>query len=166
MDHRQACCCGSGKELSACCEPIIQGTAPARTPEEVMRARYTAHCLRHYAFLVDSTHPEHRKDVSEKEIARWASHVTWTGLEIHSSGPGETDEQGAVSFTAHYRIKDMDMPQELREEAFFARSDGRWYYVEGKVDGHIPYVREERRAGRNDPCPCGSGRKFKKCCGR
>jgi uncharacterized protein YecA (UPF0149 family) len=22
------------------------------------------------------------------------------------------------------------------------------------------------RAGRNDPCPCGSGKKFKRCCGR
>jgi len=27
-------------------------------------------------------------------------------------------------------------------------------------------VRSEAKVGRNDPCPCGSGRKFKKCCGR
>ena len=28
-----------------------------------------------------------------------------------------------------------------------------------------PYTRaEEERVGRNDPCPCGSGKKFKKCC--
>lgn len=26
-------------------------------------------------------------------------------------------------------------------------------------------IREARRIGRNDPCPCGSNRKFKKCCG-
>lgn len=26
-------------------------------------------------------------------------------------------------------------------------------------------IREHRRIGRNDPCPCGSGVKFKKCCG-
>ena len=26
-------------------------------------------------------------------------------------------------------------------------------------------IREVRRIGRNDPCPCGSGTKFKKCCG-
>jgi len=26
-----------------------------------------------------------------------------------------------------------------------------------------PYVREEPRVGRNDPCPCGSGKKYKKC---
>ena len=28
-----------------------------------------------------------------------------------------------------------------------------------------PQVREEPKVGRNDPCPCGSGKKFKKCCG-
>ncbi len=28
-----------------------------------------------------------------------------------------------------------------------------------------PYVREDPKVGRNDPCPCGSGKKFKKCCG-
>ena len=41
MDH-ELCFCGSGKELSACCEPIIQGAASARTPEELMRARNEA----------------------------------------------------------------------------------------------------------------------------
>ena len=29
----------------------------------------------------------------------------------------------------------------------------------------LPYVREHPKMGRNDPCPCGSGKKFKKCCG-
>ncbi|MBU1399128.1 MAG: preprotein translocase subunit SecA [Proteobacteria bacterium] len=29
-----------------------------------------------------------------------------------------------------------------------------------------PVKREENKVGRNDPCPCGSGKKFKKCCGR
>jgi uncharacterized protein YecA (UPF0149 family) len=27
-------------------------------------------------------------------------------------------------------------------------------------------VRREAKVGRNDPCPCGSGKKYKKCCGR
>ncbi|MBI2382070.1 MAG: SEC-C domain-containing protein [Gammaproteobacteria bacterium] len=30
---------------------------------------------------------------------------------------------------------------------------------------HLPYVRETPKVGRNDPCPCGSGQKYKKCCG-
>jgi len=29
-----------------------------------------------------------------------------------------------------------------------------------------PYTRKESKVGRNDPCPCGSGKKFKKCCGK
>jgi len=28
------------------------------------------------------------------------------------------------------------------------------------------YKRDEKKVGRNDPCPCGSGKKFKKCCGK
>jgi len=28
-----------------------------------------------------------------------------------------------------------------------------------------PYVREQPKVGRNEPCVCGSGKKFKKCCG-
>ncbi len=31
--------------------------------------------------------------------------------------------------------------------------------------GHIPYQRKKLRIGRNDPCPCGSGKKYKYCCG-
>lgn len=30
----------------------------------------------------------------------------------------------------------------------------------------IPFRREEPRVGRNEPCPCGSGKKFKKCCAK
>ncbi|MCE0494261.1 preprotein translocase subunit SecA [Vibrio salinus] len=33
-------------------------------------------------------------------------------------------------------------------------------------DSHQPIVRGERKIGRNDPCPCGSGKKYKHCCGR
>ncbi|OGO77586.1 MAG: hypothetical protein A2Y23_11525 [Clostridiales bacterium GWB2_37_7] len=44
-------------------------------------------------------------------------------------------------------------------------SDGDEDYDE--VDGYTntPYVRTEVKVGRNDPCPCGSGKKYKKCCG-
>jgi uncharacterized protein YecA (UPF0149 family) len=34
---------------------------------------------------------------------------------------------------------------------------------EGKV---VTFKREGRKVGRNEPCPCGSGKKYKKCCGR
>ncbi|VFM96158.1 MAG: SEC-C motif-containing protein [Candidatus Kentron sp. G] len=31
-------------------------------------------------------------------------------------------------------------------------------------NSYIPYVRQTKKVGRNDPCPCGSGKKYKKCC--
>jgi len=31
---------------------------------------------------------------------------------------------------------------------------------------HMPFVRSERKVGRNEPCPCGSGKKYKQCHGR
>jgi len=158
-----ACLCGSGKELVGCCGPIMDNPATARTPEELMRARFSAHCQRNYPFLVESTHPEHREGVSEKEIAEWADNIHWTELEVHSTTPGATDDEGQVAFTAHFTIK--DMPQELREDASFVREGGRWFYVDGHVHGPEPYRRETPRVGRNEPCPCGSGKKYKKCCG-
>ena len=36
-------------------------------------------------------------------------------------------------------------------------------YREQKQSGT---VRKEKKVGRNDPCPCGSGKKYKQCCGR
>ncbi len=30
---------------------------------------------------------------------------------------------------------------------------------------HTPYIRPSKKVGRNEPCPCGSGKKYKKCCG-
>ncbi len=156
------CHCGSGKELSLCCEPIILGTTLARTPEELMRARFTAHCLQNYTFLVTSTHPEHREGATEADIQQWACHVAWKELEVHSATPGLTDNDGKVSFTAHYTVR--DIPQELREDATFTKLDGEWKYVDGHVHKQEPDVREHPKTGRNEPCLCGSGKKYKKCC--
>ena len=50
--------------------------------------------------------------------------------------------------------------KKLSPERFEIEDDDEW-------DGPIsqPYVRPEPKVGRNDPCPCGSGKKCKKCCG-
>jgi SEC-C motif-containing protein len=162
MDDRQ-CPCGSGKDLSACCGPVLKDAASARTPEELMRARYTAHVLREYDFLVESMHPGHRAGIDAKETEEWSGKVQWSGLEVFSATPGATDDEGGVSFAAHFNVNGED--REFREDARFVRMDGRWYYVDGKVHGHETYRRESPRVGRNEPCPCGSGKKYKKCCG-
>jgi preprotein translocase subunit SecA len=37
---------------------------------------------------------------------------------------------------------------------------------EKKQDKAVPFTRNGQKVGRNDPCPCGSGKKFKNCCGK
>ena len=41
--------------------------------------------------------------------------------------------------------------------------------VESQADVNVkaaPVVRAEQKVGRNEPCPCGSGKKYKQCCGK
>ena len=45
----------------------------------------------------------------------------------------------------------------------FSEEKRKELYKEQKASGTI---RKEKKVGRNDPCPCGSGKKYKKCCGR
>ena len=159
-----ACACSSGKEFDACCGPIIRGETPAPTPEALMRARYTAHCVGEFAFLETSVHSSTRESVDADKLRKWSEMVTWQGLEVlGTEGGGPKDERGFVSFVARYAVG--DTPQEIREDAEFIREDGEWRYLDGKVHGHTPFRREAPKTGRNDPCTCGSGKKFKKCCG-
>ena len=37
---------------------------------------------------------------------------------------------------------------------------------EGKNEGKRQPIKVEKKIGRNEPCPCGSGKKYKNCCGR
>ena len=51
------------------------------------------------------------------------------------------------------------------EVSVFKKINNEWKYVAGEV---IPttITRVGAKVGRNDPCPCGSGKKYKQCCGR
>lgn len=157
------CPCGSGKEFAECCEPVLNG-APAATPEALMRARYSAHAVGAFDFLEDSVHSSTREAVDKARMQQWSESVKWEGMDVHeTTGGGEGDDSGTVSFTARYSVNGVE--QEMREDATFTREDGEWRYLDGAVHGHIPYRRETPKIGRNDPCPCGSGKKYKKCCG-
>jgi hypothetical protein len=49
-------------------------------------------------------------------------------------------------------------------DKIFDESTKKRLYLEQKASGTVR--REGKKVGRNDPCPCGSGKKYKKCCGR
>ena len=61
----------------------------------------------------------------------------------------------------------LDMMDDSLETAMYGND---YYYDEwdafAGVGMNEPYQREKKKIGRNDPCPCGSGKKYKKCCGR
>ncbi len=45
------------------------------------------------------------------------------------------------------------------------REQGDWKFEDGEFVTDRPIVRDQPKTGRNDLCPCGSGKKYKKCCG-
>ncbi len=158
------CPCGSGEAYEACCGPVIRGERAARTAEELMRSRYSAYVKHEIDHLHGSLHPGERKDWDPKGTRDWAERAEWHGLEIHATeGGGPDDEEGTVEFTATFT--DAGQRLEHRELATFRREGGAWYFVDGRTPPGKTYVREAPKVGRNDPCPCGSGKKHKKCCG-
>ena len=159
------CPCLSGKSYAECCEPVIKGIAKAETAEALMRARYSAYAKTEIDFIIDSTHSCQRDSNDREEIRRWSESSEWTGLEIlRTEQGGKDDETGIVEFIARYRDRGISM--EHHEIAEFQREKGDWYFFDGKLVPQAPYVRTEAKVGRNDPCPCGSGKKYKKCCGK
>jgi SEC-C motif domain protein len=157
----ETCPCGSGRALDECCGPIVRGEAPAPTAEALMRSRYTAYVLG------DLDHIERTQTPGgwdRESAAAWSSGAQWLGLDIHATEAGGPDDaHGVVEFTARYAMT--GEAQQHREKAVFGRRDGAWVYLEGKVSGGEPIRREAPKVGRNEPCPCGSGKKYKKCCG-
>ncbi|NOH80661.1 preprotein translocase subunit SecA [Vibrio sp. RE86] len=53
-----------------------------------------------------------------------------------------------------------------RAQAQHATAENQLADGEESEEGHQPVVREERKVGRNEPCPCGSGKKYKQCHGK
>lgn len=166
------CPCGSGQKLEACCLPIIQGKRKAATAEQLLRARYTAFTRADVDFVLHSHHPDTAAEVKRDEIADWAKGSEWIGLQILQQEAGqEKDEQGTIIFRALYRDKTKATPdseppksEEHWEQSYFKKDRGDWKFLDARGIQTGPYRRTEPKIGRNDPCTCGSGKKYKKCC--
>ncbi len=130
-----------------------------------MRARYAAYAVKAFDFLKSSGGPKVQEEFDEAATKSWAEKAVWEGLEILSTeGGGEKDSEGVVEFIAHYSSEEQKV--EHHERAIFQRLGGEWKFIDGVMQGVQPYRREQPKIGRNDPCPCGSGKKYKKCCGK
>jgi len=150
---------------SDCCAPYLEGGRPAPTAETLMRSRYSAYALGKIDYLHDSLAPEARYDFDRKSVSHWSKQSQWLGLEILSTeAGGEGDASGHVEFIAHFVAEGERRAHRERSLFRFDQDEGRWYFVEEANRKSAPIVKGAQ-PGRNDPCPCGSGKKYKKCCG-
>ena len=147
------CYCGSGKSFEACCQLIIAGETPATHCEQLMRSRYSAYCIKRSEYLYDTYHSSKREENSKQDIKAFADSCHFLQLVIHSSEQNAND--GTVSFTFRY-IQDNTL-YEVSEVSRFLKTE-QWHYLDGNIPEH-----PKRKIGRNDVCPCQSGKKFKQC---
>jgi SEC-C motif-containing protein len=162
------CPCGSFLALSECCGPIIAG-ASAASAEAMMRARYSAYTQHNIDFIMASTHPEGRADSDIVAMRSWAETAQWQSLDVLrvEAGTGQ-DRKGLVEFKAHYHVG--GVKHHHHEVSDFVNTDAGWQFRDGEVLHSGPSekpkpVINELKIGRNDPCHCGNGKKFKKCHG-
>ena len=158
------CPCGLEAKYEECCEPVIKGTQKAETAVQLMRARYSAYAKVEADFLYESLHPDKKSSHDAEQTMDWAEKSQWNKLEILRTEQGEaTDEKGYVEFVAHYTVKGERARH--HELATFVKSDGDWFFDDGVGVTPQQVIRTSPKVGRNEPCPCGSGKKYKKCCG-
>ncbi|GGC68752.1 hypothetical protein GCM10011362_16610 [Marinobacter halophilus] len=114
-----------------------------------MRSRYAAFVMKNRDYVLKTWHPDTRPaDLSLEDSPQWASLQI-----IDSDAAGDT---GRVHFRAVYRSG--GGWGYLEEMSAFVRENERWLYLSGDTtEGQL-------KPGRNERCPCGSGRKFKACC--
>lgn len=157
----RACACGSGQCYSDCCGPFISGQATAPTAEALMRSRYTAYTLADMDYIARTMKAPANEHFDPETARQWATQSRWIKLEILRAHHDEN--HGVVEFRAHYAYANKH--HVLHEISEFSKDQGQWYYI----SGHTPHPdagNTVSSTGRNVPCPCGSGKKFKKCCGQ
>ena len=112
------------------------------TPEKLMRSRYEAFVKMDGEYLASTTTQTTSTDMSVYKDIEW---LRLDVLDAHDD---------IVEFKAFYR-EDGEM-KVLHERSRFVELDGEWKYVDGDLF--------KSKILRNDICPCGSGKKYKKCC--
>ncbi len=170
------CPCGSENALDTCCGPFLAGQALPDTAEKLMRSRYTAYTRADIEYIKNTMVPEERKNFDAAATKQWAEGSKWKGLKIVSTEKGgPSDSTGLVEFIATYE-KQGEGVDHHEVSQFRKTKEGQWLFVDGEAhehkegEGHhetpkaVTVVREGSKIGRNDPCHCGSGKKYKKCC--
>ena len=142
-----------------------------------MRSRYVAYSQGNIAYLTMTLSPDMRGEFRAAAALQWASTARFTNLKIVATAlGGGGDDTGTVTFIATY-IQNGHTIDHHEISRFIKDDFGHWMFVDGQShqtrveSAAAPFtaVAPATRApkiGRNAPCTCGSGKKFKVCCGR
>lgn len=134
----------------------------AQQPEQLMRARYSAYALGLSDFVIKTYHSSCNAQHDAEQI-KVATSLHWIGLEILDA-PGVEGAEGIVEFSASY-IEDGRLHRLIERSRFVRETiegELRWRYI----DGTHSTTPKPIKLKSNDSCPCHSGAKFKRCCGR
>jgi SEC-C motif domain protein len=169
------CPCGSEKDFSQCCGPIIAQEQKAATAEALMRSRYSAYTLGDIGYIAKTLAPESKKGFDASAAKKWATQAKWKGLKVLKTEQTNANA-GTVEFVATY-VQNGETIEHHEVAQFRKNEKAEWLFVDGDAHTHKEgeshhhhgakiqtVVRESAKVGRNDACPCGSGKKYKKCC--
>tara|TARA_R110002126_G_scaffold90088_1_gene215051 strand:+ start:499 stop:1089 length:591 start_codon:yes stop_codon:yes gene_type:complete len=144
------------------------GGIKAETAERLMRTRYSAFALVKPEYIVKTTVPAQQALLDVVAIESWAKETDWAGLEIVEHTPKLGKRHAQVEFKAYFRSPEKTTGglavkvQAHHELSTFikvkdkANQDARWYFLDPTVAMTV---------SQKQPCICGSGEKFKRCCG-
>ncbi len=143
------CPCHSNLTYEKCCQPFIEGQVWPPTAHQLMRSRYTAYTKANVDYIAKTMKGAALNGFNKVEAKQWAQSVEWLKLEVLDYS------DNTVSFIASYQHA--GQTHTLAENSLFKKHDGLWYYI-GEV--------QAKKIPRNAPCPCGSQKKYKRCCGK
>ena len=124
------CVCGSKRPFEKCCARFLDGGQLPKTPEQLMRSRYSAYALGNYGeYLLQSWFPATAQGLTVEALSRRS--CDWIGLDVIARS--QQGDQGLVEFKAWYRDEN-GKRQVLHEKSVFQRIAGRWLYIGGEVD--------------------------------
>ncbi len=149
------CFCGSPHSFEQCCGVYIKGQQSAPDPLALMKSRYSAFCTQEIDYLCVTCSSKAIVNNAKEDVAQFAQAAKFTNLEIIESQCELTP--AVVEFKAHYLYDNALCC--IHERSTFVKEGGTWRYDEGEL-----FSTSDVKLSRNDACPCGSGKKFKKCC--
>jgi SEC-C motif domain protein len=159
----EACPCDLGQDYKACCGRYHSGELPP-TASALMRSRYSAFVLNDSQYIKKTMHGQALAEHNQGQRSSWGKKDTWQKLELIDSSCGtESYSEGSVEFKAYYERD--GVVHVLHEKSQFVKIKGQWLYCSGEQV--VPKIEQavSGKVARNDPCPCASGKKYKKCCG-